>query len=225
MAGRACRRLGPLVLAAGLAGSLSLATGSSLVRACDPVPVPFERIVERAPTIFLVTVAQRSMAGSTPQSYTLVVREMLRGELPEDVTLPTTVTMAAPVVNACGDVLDVRITTHLVLALDVPAFDGAQALTVPWTLRPEGTLEGGYDDGPATWRDVDALRAALEGRPFATPGPTTTPAAGIGEVEGLPVASLAIVAALLLGALAGVLVILGGRRAGGSRTQRPPGAS
>ena len=97
MGRRAPSRLGTWSAAITLALAASTATalaGPPAARACDPVPVPFERVAERAEQIFLVTVAQRSMAGATPQSYTLVVREVLRGTLPDDVTLPTTVTIA-----------------------------------------------------------------------------------------------------------------------------------
>jgi hypothetical protein len=226
MARRATHRLGSLVAAAGLALAAlsSVALHAPVARACDAVPVPFERVAERADQIFLVTVAQRSMAGAVPQNYTLVVREVLRGELPQDVTLPTTVTIAAPVLDGCGTVLDARLTWHLVLALDVPAFDGAEPLTVAWRLLPDGRLEQRNDDGPPIWADLDAFKAGLAGRAFATPPPTPAPAPMAGEVEGVPLASVGIVAALVVGVIAGVLVVLMGRRAARPRTPRPPAA-
>ena len=221
---RAPRRLGSLVAAVALAVvALASSPGRAPVaRACDPVPVPFERVAERADQIFLVTVAQRSMAGAVPQSYTLVVREILRGELPKDVTLPTTVTIAAPVLDACGSVLDARLTWHLVLALDVPAFDGAEPLTVAWRLLPDGRLEHRNDDGPEIWADLDAFKAGLAGQAFATPAPTPFSTPMLGEVEGLPLASIGIVAGIILGLLAGVAVIVTGRRAARPRVPRPP---
>jgi hypothetical protein len=224
MTRRATGRLGLLVAAMGLAGSLALAAPAPVARACDPVPVPFDRVAERAEQVFLVTVAQRSMAGSVPEAYTLVVREVLRGELPGDVALPTTVSISAPVVDGCGSVLDERLTYHLVLALDVPVFDGAAPLTVAWRLLPDGRLESRTDDGPPIWADLDAFKAGLAGQAFETPPPTPQPAPAIGEVEGLPLATLGIVAGILLGIGAGVLVILTGRRAARPRTPRPPSA-
>jgi hypothetical protein len=222
MAGRTQRRLVMLLATGVLALGLGAAWPAPAM-ACRPIPVPFQRIVEDAKQIFLVTVAQRSMAGNVPQAYALVVREALRGALPDRVSLPATVRIDAPVINACGDQLDVRITTHLVLALDVPAFAGGEPITVPWRLLPDGTLEGGHDDGPATWRDLDALRSALAGEAFATPDPTRAPVAAP-VPDGVPLASIGIVAGLLIGIAAGVLVILGGRRAGGMDRPRPPDA-
>ena len=219
---RASGRLGLLVAAMGLAGSLALATPPVSARACDAAPVPFDRVAERADQIFLVTVAQRAMAGNVPERYTLVVREVLRGKLPDDVTLPATVTIAAPVIDGCGTVLDERLTWHLVLALDVPAFDGAAPVTVPWRLLPDGRLESRTDDGPPIWATLDAFKAGLAGEAFATPGPTPVPPIPTGEVEGLPLASLGIVAGLILGILAGVLVVITGRRAGRPRVPGPP---
>jgi hypothetical protein len=219
---RARGRLGLLVAVLGLAGSLAPVAPTPVARACDPVPVPFARVAERADQIFLVTVAQRSMAGAVPQSYTLVVREVLRGELPEDVSLPTTVTIAAPLLDGCGRVLDERITRHLVLALDVPAFDDAAPLTVAWRLLPDGRLEGRNDDGPAIWADLDAFKAGLVGEAFATPPPTPQPAPDIGEPEGVPLASVGIVLGIILGVLAGALVVLTGRRAARPRRPDPP---
>lgn len=222
MTGRTMRRLRVLVATGGLLVGSVLA-GASPTLACSAAPVPFQRVVEDAEQIFLVTVAQRTMAGTVPQSYSLVVREALRGALPDGITLPANVNVAAPVINACGDVLDVRITTHLILALDVPAFADAAPISVAWRLLPDGTLEGGHDDGPATWRDLDALRAALEGRAFATPGPTRPPAS-TPVPDSTPLASIGIVAGLLIGIAAGVLVVIGGRRSGRSSRPRPPTA-
>jgi hypothetical protein len=222
MAGRTARRLVLLLTTGALAVGLGVAWPSPAL-ACRPVPVPFQRVVDDAEQIFLVTVAQRTTAGNVPEAYTLVVREALRGALPDGVTLPTTVSIVAPVINACGDVLDVRITTHLVLALDVPAFDGGAPITVPWRLLPDGTLEGGHDDGPATWRDLDAFRSALAGRAYATPGPTRVPVS-MPAPGGAPLASIGIVAGLVIGIVAAALVIIGGRRGGPTRP-RPPDPS
>ena len=220
MVGRTRRRLRVALATSVVVAGLAMA-GPSTTTACSAAPVPFQRVVEDAETIFLVTVAQRSMAGNIPETYSLVVREALRGALPDGITLPANVSVVAPVINACGDVLDARITTHLVLAMDVPAFEGSEPITVAWRLLPDGTLEGGHDDGPATWRDLDALRAALGGQPFATPGPTRSPVS-MPAPDGPPLASIGIVAGLLVGVAAGVLIILGGRR--GSRAPRPPTA-
>ena len=220
MAGRTMRRLRASLAASGLAVGLALA-GPTGTLACSAAPVPFQRVVEDAEQIFLVTVATRTMAGDVPESYSLVVREALRGALPDGTTLPANVKVAAPVINACGDVLDARITTHLVLAMDIAAFADAEPVTVAWRLLPDGTLEGGEDDGPATWRDLDALRAALDGRAFATPGPTRAPVS-MPVPDAAPLASIGIVVALLIGIAAGVLVILGGRRGGRPTPPRPP---
>ena len=115
------------------------------------------------------------MSANTPERYTLVVREALRGGLPDDVDLPEVA--SSPTGHQC---LRRRarhgITTHLILALDVPAFEGAEPIAVPWRLMPDGTLQGGHDDGPERWADLDAFRAALAGRTFATPVPTEVPA-------------------------------------------------
>ena len=211
------RRLGLLatILVAGvLSGAGPLSTPPP-VQACDPVPVPFERVVERAPRIFVVTVASRFMDGGTPAAYTLVVREVLRGSLPDEVDLPIVITVAAPVVNACGDLLDVAITTHLVLAMDVPAFDGADPMTVPWILKPNGTLTGGWDDGPASWVDVDAFRAALAGQAFATPAPTPDPFLGGRPGDETPLASIGILVGVVIGVIAAAGFVVWARR--GSR--------
>ena len=60
MAGRASGRLGLLVVTIGLAAVLGLAGPSPTVGACSAAPIPFERVVERAEQVFLVTVAQLS---------------------------------------------------------------------------------------------------------------------------------------------------------------------
>jgi hypothetical protein len=215
MAGRAgTRQLGPLaaiVLGLVLAGSGGLATPAAAA-ACDPVPVSFQRVIDRATRIFVVTVASRAMDGTTPETYTLVVREALRGAVPDDVDLPTVVTIPAPVVNACGDLLDVGITTHLVLALDVPVVDGAEPLTVPWILRPDGSLSGGWDDGPDRWVDVDAFRAALAGEPFETPAPTARPSVGVVTGDETPLASIGIVVGVVLGVAVAAAVVWWARR-------------
>lgn len=226
---RPTRRAIPRVLAsAAVIWSVAFAGPQTLVAAaspslpitCTPRPVPFERIVDRAPQVFLVTVATRRFSGGIPDRYTFVVREALRGELPEDVKLPTTITVEAPVVTSCGSVLDARVNSHLVIALAIPAFDGEPLLAVPWRLRPDGTLSGGFDDGPDRWADIQALRDALAGRPFATPGPTTAPVIA-NEDQGPPTASIGIVIGLIGGALAAVAVVMAGRRA----ARRPPGAN
>lgn len=225
MPGRASGRLGPLVAAIGLAGLLGLATPTPAVHACDAAPVPFQRVVERAEQVFLVTIAQRAMAGNLPESYTLVVREVLRGELPEGVVLPTTVTIAAPVIDGCGTLLDERITRHLVLALDVPVFDGVAPLTVAWRLLPDGRLENRSDDGPAIWPDLAAFKTGLAGGAIASPAPTRVPAPTGGvdaEAERVPIASIGIFVGVAIGVLAGLLVVVVGRRAAAPRAPRPP---
>jgi hypothetical protein len=217
-------------LAAGmLAGAVGLgwptagvgAASPSAPVACTPTPVPFERVVDDAKQVFLVTVATRRFAGGIPETYTFVVREALRGTLPDGVSLPATITVEAPVVTNCGGRLDARVNAHLVIALAVPAFEGGPLLAVPWQLRPDGTLIGGFDDGPERWLDLDALRDALAGRPFATPAPTVAPTA-VGEVPGAPLAAFGILVGLVGGMLAGIAVIIAGRRAGRPRQPRPP---
>jgi hypothetical protein len=220
MAGRGMRRLRAASALIGLVLGLGLVSPAAAA-ACDAAPAPFQRVVDRAERIFLVTVAQRQMGSGGPERYSLVVREALRGTLPDDVDLPSVVSIAAPVINACGDVLDYGITTHLILALDVPAFDGAEPIAVPWRLMPDGTLLGGHDDGPERWADLEAFRNALAGRSFATPGPTPVPAVAI-VPDGNPIASVGIVVALLVGILAGVIVVVTGRRAARPRQPRPP---
>lgn len=193
------------------------------VAACSAAPVPFERVAEGAPRIFLVTVASRSMAGGVPASYSLVVREAIRGTLPGEVTLPTVVQVAAPVVSACGDVLDAAINTHLVLALDVPAFDTGPPMAVAFELRPDGSLVGGHLDEPVTFVDLAAFRAALDGAPVATSSPTavvTSPAAPADEA---PLASIGILAGVLVGIAAALGIVWMARR--GSRPSSPPGPS
>ncbi len=225
MARRASRRLGPLLTAIGLASLSVLAAATPAVGACSAAPIPFQRVVERAEQVFLVTVAQRAMAGSTPESYTLVVREVIRGELPEGVVLPTTVTIAAPVIDACGTILDERITRHLVLALDVPVVDGEAPLTVAWRLLPDGRLENRSDDGPAIWPDLAAFKIGLAGGDIASPAPTRLPAPTSGvdaEAERVPIATIGIVVGLVIGIVAGLLVVLVGRRAAAPRSPRPP---
>jgi hypothetical protein len=217
-------------LAAGmLAGAVGLGVPTAGVGAatpsapvdCTPTPVPFERIVDDAKQVFLVTVATRRFAGGVPETYTFVVREALRGTLPEDVSLPATITVEAPVVTTCGGLLDARVNAHLVIALAVPAFDGGPAIAVPWQLRPDGSLVGGFDDGPDRWLDLEALRDALAGRPFATPQPTVAPTV-VGEAEGAPLAAFGILVGLVGGVLAGIAVIMAGRRAARPRGPRPP---
>ena len=220
MVGRGTRlRAAPALLLLALA--LGSAAAPAAAAACDAAPAPFQRVVDGAERIFLVTVAQRQMGDDVPERYSLVVREALRGELPDDVDLPTVVSIPAPVINACGDVLDYGITTHLILALDVPAFDGAEPIAVPWRLMPDGTLQGGHDDGPDRWADLDAFRSALAGRTFATPAPTRVPAVAPAP-DGNPIASVGIVAGIVIGILAGVIVVVTGRRAARPRQPGPP---
>ncbi len=192
--------------------------------ACTPTPIPFQRVVDDAEQVFLVTVATRRFSGGVPERYSFVVREMLRGTLPEDVALPTTITVEAPVVTSCGGRLDARVNAHLVIALGVPAFDGQPQLAVPWLLRPDGSLTGGFDDGPDRWIDLDALKDALAGRPFATPRPTSAPL-DTGEGQGAPLAAMGILIGLVGGAIAGLAVILAGRRAARPKGRTPPPSS
>ena len=83
------------------------------------------------------------------------------------------------------------------------------------------SLVGGHDDGPTTWVDVDALRAALEGEPYATPAPTRPPDTTPVD-PGAPLATFGIVAGIVLGIAAGVAVIVTGRRAARPAPPRPP---
>jgi hypothetical protein len=216
------RRAGPrqvllvmvAVMAASVLAGLRLAAPADAV-ACRPAPVSFERVVERATRVFLVTVASRTTAGGAPDTYTLVVREALRGAMPESVTLPTVITIAAPVISGCGDLLDVGITTHLVLALDVPAFDAGDPITVPWIVKPDGSLVGGWDDGPPGWVDLVAFRAALAGEAFATPAPTRDPGPGSGLEDEPPLASVGILAGIIVGVAVALGIVWLARR--GSR--------
>ncbi len=86
---------------------------------------------------------------------------------------------------------------------------------------PDGTLQGGHDDGPERWADLDAFRSALAGQTFATPAPTRVPAVAPAP-DGNPIASIGIVAGILIGILAGVIVVVTGRRAARPRQPRPP---
>ena len=112
---------------------------------------------------------------NAPEAYTLVVREALRGALPDE-RRPADdgqrsrrrSSTAAATCSTYG------ITTHLVLALDVPAFDGGEPdHRAVAAACPTASLVGGHDDGADDWADLDAFRAALAGEPFATPGPDT----------------------------------------------------
>ena len=90
--------------------------------------------------------------------------------------------------------------------------DGAAPLTVPWILRPDGSLSGGWDDGPDRWVDVDALRAALAGQPFETPAPTTRPNGGIVPGDETPLASIGILVGVLIGVAIAAAVVWWARR-------------
>lgn len=212
MTGRAPSRLVGVVMAATIAIGTGLAAAPA-ASACSAAPVSFQHVVDHAPQIYLVTVASRAMSENVPNGYSLVVREAIRGPLPDDVSLPTLVRVAAPRVTACGDVLDVPISSHMVVAFDVPAFEDGEPLAVAWIIRQDGSLVGaGYDDGPAVWPDLDALRAALAGGAIPTPGPSAAPVAPEPADEEPPIATLGILIGLLAGVVAVVAFALIGRR-------------
>jgi hypothetical protein len=214
-------RLAAGCLAAWLVAAASPAASGSgdPAASCVPRLVPFQRVLDAAEQVFLVTIATRHNDGGRAVAYGLTVREAMRGTLPATVTLPTSITIAAPVVTTCGDTLEVGLATHLVLAPSVPAFDDAPPLDVVWIVQNDGTLVGGYDDGPKRWANLEAFRNALAGLPYETAPPTRPPFIPPTVEEGLPLASIGIVVGVVGGIVAGLLVVIAGRRAG----RRPPG--
>lgn len=190
-----------------LVPALLAATSIALLSAAAPAPVAAcsgadavlaADLEAHVGWVVVARVVERNGRPPGPRGISLAVEETLRGAGPDLVT----VERPRQAVGVCHDAFTVWRRTRLLLAFDLRPLAGGGPLMPAWVVRPDGTLQGIYDDPP--YETLDAARAALAA---TAPREVYT----TGEASSVPV---------VLTLLAGVGVLCAALAAG-TRT-RPP---
>lgn len=173
----------------------------SAAAACSSAPIPFDRVLASAGPVLVVRVVGIRGPADSPDGLTLAIEEAWRG------TAPPVLDLEPPVATACGDRVWARVGERLILALDVPAFDGLPPLAAYWAVLDDGMLEPRSGETPAGVTTLAGLRDTV-----ARQSPEE-PATSGGASSGTPVLAALAVLGIATLVLAGIVTFLVRRRA------------